>query len=101
MSGHGLRRSVDFDGAYSPLGSGFEMRGSVSDDIADVGWTIGQVGCRANSHKALKWETAFQKVEVTLSLGMWEILFSGNSERAGLDSEREDLEEEGYALSAT
>jgi hypothetical protein len=34
MSGHGLRRSDGFDGAYSPLGSDFEMRGSVSDDIA-------------------------------------------------------------------
>ncbi len=35
MSGHGLRRSVGFDGAYSPLGSDFERRGSVSDDMAD------------------------------------------------------------------
>ena len=60
MSGHGLRRSVGFDGAYSPLGSDFEMRGSVSDDMANCGATTEQVvslGCRASSGEFLKWET--------------------------------------------
>lgn len=34
MIGHGVRRSDGFGRAYSPLGSNFEMRGVVSDDIA-------------------------------------------------------------------
>lgn len=60
MSGHGLRRSVGFDGAYSPLGSDFEMRGSVSDDMAYCGAMteqVGTLGCRASLDELLKWET--------------------------------------------
>ena len=52
MSGHGLRRSVGLDGAYSPLGRDFEMRGSVSDDIAYCGAKkkrVGPLGYSASS----------------------------------------------------
>ena len=73
MSGHGLRRSVGFDGAYSPLGSDFERRGSVSDDMVDRGATteqVGPLGCTASSGELLKWKTGSRaKVEVDTTNG--------------------------------
>ena len=73
MRGHGLRRSVGFEGAYSPLGSDFAISGKVSDDIVcdqlETAYKVRWLGI----HSELRWimmeDRCLSQVKVNTSSG--------------------------------